>query len=325
MTLRIPSNVLEWLLEPSQPAVRQAVLTDLLSHPSTDPDVRRAEGALTRRGWARELLKLQRPGGYWEAREDLYRPKYTATIWRFIVLSDLGLTRDDPRMRRTCGLFLTDYAREDGGLDTPGAERSELCVTGNLTRVLLKAGYGSDRRVRSAVDWILEHQMEDGGWHCFERIAFGKGTLDAWEGLNAFTALPRARWTPKIRSAVEAGAEFYLERDLLLQGRRYVPWTRMHYPTHYYYDFLVGLDMLTRLGYGNDPRLRPALDLLERKRRRDGTWTLDRVHPDLGAGAGYRLRRRPKRFALEAEGRPSKWITLTALRVLQRVEDAGGA
>ena len=84
----------------------------------------------------------------------------------------------------------------------------------------------------------------------------------------------------------------------------------------------MGLDALTRLGYGGDRRLRPALELFAKKRRPDGTWALDKVHPDLGAGAGYRFRRKPKRFALESEGRPSKWVTLTALQVLKRVEEA---
>jgi len=85
---------------------------------------------------------------------------------------------------------------------------------------------------------------------------------------------------------------------------------------------LVGLDVITRLGYAGDRRLRAALQILEKKRRPDGTWALDAVHPDLGVGAGYRLRKRSKRFALEKEGKPSKWITLTALRVLKRVENA---
>lgn len=318
-------EVLDWLLEPAQPAVRRHAFLGLLDRKASDPEVRAALAALPKRGWARDLLALQAPGGFWESREDLYRPKYVATIWRFLVLSDLGLTAADSRMRRTCELFLTDYARPDGGLDSPGSDNSELCVTGNLTRALVRSGYGHDRRVRSAVDWILEHQFEDGGWHCFLRTAFGRGTVDAWEGLNAFTALPRSAWSARIHRCVEAGAEFFLEKEVFHQGRRpYRPWERAHYPVHYYYDFLVGLDMLTRLGYGDDRRLRPALELLEKKRRSDGTWALEAVHPDLGAGAGYRLPRRTTRFALEAVGRPSKWITLTALQIQKRVEEAGG-
>ena len=156
----------------------------------------------------------------------------------------------------------------------------------------------------------------------YER-AFGRGTLDCWEGLSAFAVLPRTKWTRRIKRSVEKGAEFYLKRELFKQGhRRYLPWLRFHYPVHYYYDLLVGLDVITSLGYADDKRLKPSLQILQRKRRTDGTWPLDAVHPDLGAGAGYRFTKRPRRFALERERRPSKWITLIALRVLKRVERA---
>ncbi len=322
--MQTQAPVLEWLLDPAQPAVRYRTLVDLLDRKLTDPDVTSAWAAVPRKGWGRDILHLQRSGGFWESREDLYRPKYTATMWRFLVLADLGLTRENPHMRETCELFLSEYAREDGGFDMPGSSPSEHCLTGNVARTLYRCGYGSDRRVRAAYDWLVRHQMEDGGWHCFEASAFGRGTLDAWEGLSAFAELPRAAQTPRVRRSIEAGAEFFLERGLIHQGSRYVPWSRTHYPVHYYYDFLVGLDMLTRLGYGDDRRLRPALRLLEGKRRRDGTWALDKVHPDLGAGAGYRFRKPPRRFALETEGQPSKWITLTALKILKRAEEAGG-
>jgi hypothetical protein len=315
--------VLDWLLAPDQPAVRYRTLVDLFDRPARDAEVREARAAIPRRGWVRDILMRQHAKGFWESRKDLYRPKYTATIWRLIVLSDLGMTAQDPRIRRTCELFLTDYARKDGGFDDVESARSELCLTGNLTRTLARCGFGDDPRVRSAFDWLVEHQMEDGGWHCFYQKAFGRGTLDAWEGLYAYTALPRARWTPRIQRSVEAGAEFFLERELFHQGRRYVPWFRFHYPVHYYYDLLVGLEMLTALGYGGDRRLRPALEIVQKKRRPDGTWLLDKVHPDLGAGAGYRFTKASRRFALEEEGKPSKWITLTALRVLKRVEEAG--
>lgn len=70
--------------------------------------------------------------------------------------------------------------------------------------------------------------------------------------------------------------------------------------------------------HGGDRRLAPALRLLKEKRRSDGTWLMDRVHPDLGAGAQYALHRKPRPFSLEEPGKPSKWITLNALRVLKR-------
>ena len=316
--------MLSWLLEPSQPAARYRTLLDLLDYSTDSREVQHAHASIPKIGWAHDILQAQKPGGNWESRRNLYLPKYSATIWRLIVLADLGLTRRDHRIRKPCEMFLNEYARPDGGFDTPGStwSRSELCLTGNLARTLLLCGYGEDRRVLSALDWLVKNQMDDGGWHCMYERAFGRGTLDCWEGLSAFAAFPRRKWTRSIKRCVENGAEFYLSRELFRQGRRpYLPWLRFHYPVHYYYDLLVGLDVITSLGYGGDKRLKSAIEILKRRRLQDGSWALDAIHPDVGLGAGYRFKKRPRRFALEQPGNPSKWITLTALRVLKRIDE----
>ena len=128
---------------------------------------------------------------------------------------------------------------------------------------------------------------------------------------------------------VERGAEFFLERELHRQGDRYAPWWRFHYPVHYYYDLLVGLDLLTRLGYGEDPRLRTALAHLRKRRRSDGRWNLDAVHPDVEGGMAEWYDRHPKQkprpWGLEAPGTPSRMITLIACGVLDRVEGTTSA
>ncbi len=169
----------------------------------------------------------------------------------------------------------------------------------------------------------MRDQKEDGGWHCF---GYRYGTLDCWEGLSAFAAFPRRKWSRSVKRSVERGCEFYLNRRLFRQGKKkYEPWFRFHYPVHYYYDVLVGLDVLTSLGYEEDKRLLPALELLRNKRRGDGSWNLDRVHPDIAPGDPYKMvppfePQIPIPFTLERAGKRSKWITLTALRVLKRVD-----
>jgi len=296
-------------------------MLDLLDQPEDDPAVKDARRKIGKKGWAGRILALQKPGGYWEEVDNLYRPKYVATIWRFIVLSDLGLTAKDPRMRKTCRLFLERYAHPDGGF---GRTSSHFCSSANITRTLIRCGYEDDQRVRSALNWLVRQQKEDGGWHCF---GYAYGTLDCWEGLAAYAAFPRWKWSRSIKRSAERGAEFYLHKRLFRQGKKhYGPWFRFHYPVHYYYDILVGLDVLTSLGYGDDERLQPALKVLLKKRRADGRWNLDAVHPDVAPDDPYQPRppwepRIPTPFSFERQGAPSKWITLTALRVLKRTRN----
>lgn len=310
-----------WLLaKDSDPSVRLRVLRDLLDRSGDDPDVVRAQKEIGRKGWAAQILREQHREGQWAtpgtSAHELYRPKYVATNWRLLVLSDLGLTRKHPRVRKAVDLFLRRFSPTGARVPSGdlGGRTSEVCFTGNAARMLVRFGYLREPRVKHATDWLVGHQKADGGWHCFRSRT---GTLDCWEALAAFAALPPAARTTEILHAMERGAEFYLERALFREGRPYAPWFRLHYPVHYYYDILVGLDVLTSFGYGDDPRLRPALDRLEAKRNRDGSWSMDALHPDTEDPA-YRIRGPFYPLGLEAPGRPSRWITTTALTVLKR-------
>lgn len=318
----LADGVLAWLLEEEQPSIRAEALVELADEDPESEQVRAARGAIGRRGWASTILAEREPWGGWSDAASTYRPKYLATNWRLIVLADLGMTRRDPAIRAACELWIDRQAKDDGGFGPDGVRRSHLCTTGNTTRALIELGYADHPAVRSALDWLVGAASRLGGWSCW-----GSGrNLDSWEPLSAFAALPRSQWTPEMTSAVGKAAEFFLERELMRQGERYAPWFRFHDPVHYYYDILVGLDLLTRLGYGADPRLGPALELLRERRRRDGRWVLDALHPDVdGAMADWYARHpkdRPVPLALEVAGEPSKRITLRAVTVLRRVEIA---
>jgi Prenyltransferase and squalene oxidase repeat len=315
----------DFLLKGTDPSLRLRVLQDLLGRATDDPKVVAARREVGKKGWAAHILKDQDRRGHWGAfREDgrdLYLPKYIATNWRLLVLSDLGMTADDPRIRRATDLIFRYWGER--GSSVFGEEGSELCITGNVVRMMVRFGRGSDPRVVRSIDWLVKTQKPDGGWHCFPSKT---GTLDCWEALAAFAVLPPSDRSEKVRKAIERGAEFYLERGLLREsdGTSYPPWHRLHYPIHYYYDLLVGLDTLTALGYGRDPRLRPALDELRGKQNPDGTWNLDAVHPDLLPDDPYHPQAPMFPFLFEYPGVPSRWITFLALRVLQRAGEPSG-
>jgi len=318
----MPKSAINWLLEDDQPSIKYLTLTQLQGKSGKDPDVISAKDAITERGWAAEILAKQSPEGWWISEERLYVPKYLSTNWMLLVLSDLGLTKSDPKIEKACALWIERFAKVDGGFGMDNSKSSHLCLVGNTTRALIKFGYEDNPKVKSALEWLIKNQAKLGGWSCF-----GSGrNLDSWEGMSAFAVYPKQKWTKSMTLAVERAAEFYLERELHIQGDHYEPWYRFHYPTHYYYDLLVGLDFMTALGYGNDKRMSHAISHLKKKKRRaDGRWNLDAVHPDVEGGMQEWYKKHPKDkptpFALEKVGEPSKMITFKALQVLNRLEN----
>jgi hypothetical protein len=314
-------EVLDWLTEETEPSIRYLTLTQLLGRPKSDGEVKTAKRMITQRGWVADILAKQEPGGFWVNKERLYVPKYLSTNWMLLILSDLGLTKegDDPRITKACELWIDRFSKKDGGFSMDGSSRSHLCTTGNTARALVKLGYVDHPKVKRAFEWLAKNRAEKGGWSCF-----GSGrNLDSWEPMSAFAEYPKQKWTKSMKEAVEKGAEFFLERELHKQGDHYEPWYRFHYPVHYYYDLLVGLDFMTALGYVKDKRLGHAIGVLKEKRRTDGRWNLDAVHPDIEGNIAEWYKKHPKYaptpFSLEKPGQPSKMITLKGMQVLQRL------
>jgi hypothetical protein len=318
--VRVAPRVRRWLTGPrSDPSVRSRYLTEVEGRDPKDPAVRNALAAIGRTGWAASLLESQLPDGGWGAPNvsavQIVRPRFVSTHWVSIVLADLGMTRSDPRIPKTAELLLAwrkKVLRDNDG---------ELCFAGNATRTLIRFGYLDHPVVQESVAWLVGAQKSDGGWTCYPRSR--SGNLDGWEGLAALAEIPEPSRDDSIRRAIQQGAEFYLKRHLRkAAGKPYPPWFRIHYPNHFYYDLLVGLRILTRSGYGRDPRLGSALTWLRSKRARDGTWALDGVHPatDFEDGA-YVFRQPVFPLMLEPLHAPSQWATVEALSLLGRVPE----
>lgn len=115
----------------------------------------------------RKVLRAQTANGYWPPDDTCYTPKWTATVWPLMLLGEMGVPAE-PWIREACERFLSLHQMENGAFSWASKKgRSkrmveEACLTGNMIRTLLVFGYGGDSRVRRAVDWMPEHQLEDG-------------------------------------------------------------------------------------------------------------------------------------------------------------------
>lgn len=301
-----------WLLDPTDPAVRAKALVELEGRAPEDADVLAARKESLVRGSVARVLDGLRAEGDSSA---LYLPKYSTAWHRVVALGEMGAPGDDPRIARALDACLREFQKPEGGF---GRRASHLCTTGNIVRAATLLGRGDDPRVRRGLEWLVSQQLDDGGWTCWPDEG-REGLLDAWEALGAFAAMPPGE---RPRKAVERGVAFMLSKKLGAE-EGYAPWRRAHFPRHYYYDLLVGLDLATTLGDPRDERLGPALAWLRSRRLPDGRFAHEDHHPDHDDpdyspyAPGMDLPIEP--LVIEPEGAPSKWVTQASLRVLRRV------
>jgi hypothetical protein len=206
------------------------------------------------------------------------------------------------------------------------------CLQGNLAAALIDLGWWGDERLDTTLDWLARSVTGQGIASADQRDApvryYRSGNSApgfacsannhlpcAWGAVKAMLALskvPQDDRTPAIQAAIDLGIEFLLGRDPAVadypMGYATKPsrsWFHFGYPIGYVTDMLQNLEVLAALGYGGDPRLKPALGLVLSKQDGQGRWKLDYTYNG-------------KTWAdVEQKGRVSKWVTLRALRVLK--------
>ncbi|MFW9886820.1 MAG: nitrogen fixation protein NifH, partial [Candidatus Thorarchaeota archaeon] len=116
----------------------------------------------------------------------------------------------------------------------------------------------------------------------------------------------------EIREIIDDEVEVILENQIFKylknpdgSRKEKAGWKRFGFPLFYQSDVLEVLDALTALGV-KDNRMQEAIDLVIANRGKDGKWLLKNSYN------GKML------CDIEVKGKPSKWITLRALRILSR-------
>lgn len=340
----LKTSPIEWLLEEENHSARYFTLRDLLDRNKDDSEIQDAKALIPTSKLIARIFSKQKPEGYWEEPTSPYHPKYKSFYWTIMLLSQLGIDRSDERVKNTCE-HIFQFQLNDGGFSSYTLERaleeyewlrgkgkslplpnewaSSLvfehqysCLTGNMVAALIRLGYGDDSRVKRALEWLVKIQNEDGGWLCPYWKAHIKDTHSCFFGticpLEAFSEVPEIKRTKDMTRTIENGAEFMLMHRLFKadhHGFKIIKsdWLKFGFPLFYRYDILRGLLVMTKLGYDltKDKRLNDAVEVLLQKRCPNGTWILENT-------PSGRMQTN-----IEVKGKPSKWITLKALRVLK--------
>lgn len=305
-------TVLDWLLD-SDPAIRWQVLRDLTDAP--EDEVERERARVATQGWGARLLAARDPDGQWAggacfpARSD---PRdegqpWTSTLPSLWLLREFGLDPASEQARDAVTQVAEHCRWEHAGQPFFDGE-VEACINGRT--VALGAYFG--RGVDAVVERLLDDQLDDGGWNCYTEygstVSSFASTLNVVEGLLAHERATGG--SDATVAARQRGEEYLLERRLFRRrttGEVVDPaWLQFSFPTQWHYDVLRALDHVRAVGDPPDERVAEAVQVLRSRQQSDGTWLLENTHP----GAVH--------FRMEdGDGRPSRWNTLRALRVLR--------
>lgn len=319
--------VIAWLLD-SDPSIRWQVMRDLLDAPEAEWRAERAR--VETEGWGARLLSYEDEDGQWaggafvprdfDAREwhDVGQP-WTATAFSLSQLREFGLDPASDRARRAVAAIGASSRWEHAGQPYWEGEVEE-CINGRT--VADGAYFGVD--VAPIVERLAGERLADGGWNCERangsvRSSFAS-TINVLEGLLEFERATGG--TPRSRQARATGEEYLLERRLFRRRSTGEPaderFLAFVHPSRWRYDVLRALDHFRSAaaltGAAPDPRLGEAVAHVRSRRSADGTWPLD-----------WRLPRRVWFEVDDGPGRPSRWVTLRALRVLRWWERQGGS
>lgn len=312
-------SVIEWLLD-SDPSIQWQVMRDLLDRPEPEWMAERAK--VETEGWGAGLLSYQDEDGQWaggaflpgnfDPREWSERGQpWTATTFSLTQLREFGLDPSSDRAKRIVELIGANSRWDEGGQPYWEGEVEE-CINGRT--VADGAYFGVD--VSPIVNRLVGQRLEDGGWNC-ERIngslrSSFASTINVLEGLLEYERATGG--TSASQEARKSGEEYLLKRNLFRRLSSGEPaderFLSFLHPNRWRYDVLRALDYFRSSAIltdtDPDPRLAEAIDHVRSKRAEDGTWPLD-----------WSLTGRVWFEVDEGLGKPSRWVSLRAMRVLK--------
>jgi hypothetical protein len=329
----LKGDPLPWLLEEQDPEVRYLTLRDLLDRPANDPELFKEKSDCCHTGMIARVLEEMNPAGYWVKPGPGYYPTYRGTVWAVIMLAQMGADWSmDGRIATACQYLLEQNMGARGIFSYNGNPSGTVdCLQGNLCESYLEIGW-EDPRLEVAFEWMARSVTGEGVAPKEDRKAeqryyagkCGPGFLcganyglpcgwGAAKVMLAFGRLPESRRTPLINRAIQMGMDFLLSVDPATADYPRTTkkpnrcWWQFGFPVFYHTDILQVAEGLALLGYGQDPRLHNALDLILSKQDESGQWALEysyqgKIWVEVGN-----------------TGEVNKWVTLRVLRLLKNI------
>jgi hypothetical protein len=314
----LSQELTEWLLT-GEPWVAYRTLTDLLDKDENESPVEATRLSVPKHSLIKKIFKGLNKDGYWGKPKDIHTwwPRKDTTFWLLPVLADFGFNVEDKRIARACEyVFSTQLPSGGFGWDPPTTTGD--CHSAIIIESLAKSGLLGDSRLQRAYSWLTRRQRRDGGFWCKNTGQIG-GPREREPSCAMATmfVLGALAQNPKLRNSeiAQKGVDFlfgcwenkgkikYAGHDSQVG----TDWEKLKYPFADY-KILKFLDVLSQFEHARQ-RLQESemVNLLLSKRDNKGRFTPESIVKVWSE------------FDFGQKEKPSRWITLLALRIVKRI------
>jgi hypothetical protein len=262
-------------------------------------------------GWGKMFLEARNHDGHWGT--SFYHPKWKSSHYTLLDLKNLGISTHNNSIKETLGLILLTQKGSDGGLNPcKSIHNSDVCVNGMALNYLSYFGV-PEEELHSIIDFIVSQQLHDGGFNCNYNQSGARhsslhSTISILEGITEYEKNGYSYRLKKLKKIKDQAVEFILKHRLYKSDRTgetiHKNFMKLPYPSRWKYDILRALDYFQYAQIPYDNRMDDALEHLMKKKRKDNRWNVQARHPG------------KIHFEMEKAGKPSRWNTLRAMRVL---------
>jgi hypothetical protein len=285
----LPVKIIDWLL------CGDVVIQHLTSKYLLDRPFDHNNG-----GYIARYLDLYDPASQmWGG--NIYAHKWVSSTYTLLELKYMEIHYGHPSYQAAAKKVLDGLWKDHGRLSK--TRHQDMCVSAMLLS-LVCYGRMEDPRIGEIVDYILSHQMEDGGWNCawdseYHRscVASVHTTMSVLEAFADYERYGYARRLDDIKRQAALGQEYLLKRQLFRSLRTgeviHPDMAGFHYPVRWKYDCFRALEYFARIGHPYDERMREALDLVKGALKdgyvNKGKSHSGRIHFPLEPGKGGRF------------------------------------
>ncbi|MFV0414491.1 MAG: hypothetical protein ACK5L3_14735 [Oscillospiraceae bacterium] len=219
-------------------------------------------------GYIAKYLELYDVAGQ-EWGGSIYSRKWVSSTYTLLELKYMEIHHDNSCYQAATKKVLNGLWNNHGKISK--TRYQDMCMSAMLLS-LVCYGRSSDCRVNEMVDYILLHQMDDGGWNCawdsvHNRSAVGSvhTTISVLEALADYEKYGYSYRLAEIKRQAALGQEYLLSRRLFkaLKTGEVIrqDMACFHYPCRWKYDCFRALEYFAHIGHPYDIRMQDALNL----------------------------------------------------------------